>query len=61
MSLSLQLAPQQPRRDAREQDAPAGTIARLAEGALYALQHTFALDGRVRSYPSQNHRLGQGP
>jgi hypothetical protein len=30
----------------------AGGIAALAEGKLYALQHPFALDGRVSSYPA---------
>jgi flavorubredoxin len=29
-----------------------GGIAALADGALYALQNTFALDGRVSSYPA---------
>jgi len=42
MSVSTQLASHQ----------PAGTIAALAQGALYALQHPFALDGRVSSYPA---------
>jgi hypothetical protein len=40
--------------DART-DAPrsfAGGIAALADGRLYALQHPFALDGRVSSYPA---------
>jgi flavorubredoxin len=46
MSLSTQLAS----REAPHQ--PAGTVATLADGALYALQHTFALDGRVSSYPA---------
>jgi hypothetical protein len=32
-------------------DAP-GHIATLAEGRLYALQHPFALDGRVSCYPA---------
>ena len=30
----------------------AGGIATLADGKLYALQHPFALDGRVSSYPA---------
>jgi flavorubredoxin len=29
-----------------------GAIAALADGRLYALQHPFALDGRVSSYPA---------
>jgi flavorubredoxin len=29
-----------------------GSIATLASGRLYALQHAFALDGRVSSYPA---------
>ena len=29
-----------------------GGIAAIAEGKLYALQHPFALDGRVSSYPA---------
>ena len=39
-------------RDARETRATARGIAALAEGKLYALQHPFALDGRVSSYPA---------
>jgi hypothetical protein len=44
-----------------QQDAPGGAretagttrgIAALAEGRLYALQHPYALDGRVSSYPA---------
>ena len=47
-------------QDTLNQDAPrhaheaggfTGGIAALAEGKLYALQHPFALDGRVSSYP----------
>jgi hypothetical protein len=30
----------------------AGGVATLADGRLYALQHAFALDGRVSSYPA---------
>jgi flavorubredoxin len=30
----------------------AGAVAALAQGQLYALQHPFALDGRVSSYPA---------
>jgi hypothetical protein len=37
---------------AREPDAKASGIAALAQGKLYALQHPFALDGRVSSYPA---------
>ncbi len=48
MSISMQHAP----REAREQDGMAGGIAALAEGRLYALQHPYALDGRVSSYPA---------
>jgi hypothetical protein len=33
-------------------DAPPQGIATLAEGRLYALQHPYALDGRVSSYPA---------
>jgi hypothetical protein len=39
-------------RDARETRTTARGIAALAEGRLYALQHPFALDGRVSSYPT---------
>jgi len=47
-------------QDTLNQDAPrhaheaggfTGGIAAMAEGKLYALQHPFALDGRVSSYP----------
>ena len=48
MSVSTQHAP----RDARETLGMAGGIAALAEGKLYALQHPYALDGRVSSYPA---------
>src|SRR5215510_2766693 len=48
MSVLTQPAP----RKARETDGPAGGIATLAEGKLYALQNPFALDGRVSSYPA---------
>ena len=47
MSLLTQDAP----RQARETGCFTGGIAALAEGKLYALQHPFALDGRVSSYP----------
>src|SRR6266513_3941223 len=39
-------------REAREMDGVARGIAALATGKLYALQHPFALDGRVSSYPA---------
>ena len=48
MSVLTQPAP----RPAREMEGPAGGIAALAEGKLYALQNPFALDGRVSSYPA---------
>jgi hypothetical protein len=41
-----------PADDARETGGIARGIAALAEGKLYALQHPYALDGRVSSYPS---------
>jgi flavorubredoxin len=40
------------RREAREWEGVARGIAALAEGKLYALQHPYALDGRVSSYPA---------
>jgi flavorubredoxin len=43
---------QQAPRHARDTRGFAGGIAALAEGRLYALQHPFALDGRVSSYPA---------
>jgi flavorubredoxin len=46
MSVLTQDAP----RDAR--DTGTRGIAALAEGKLYALQHPYALDGRVSSYPA---------
>src|SRR5213080_4158761 len=48
MSVLTQPAP----RQAREMDGVARGIAALAEGKLYALQHPFALDGRVSAYPA---------
>src|SRR6266404_4417356 len=48
MPASTQHAP----RDARETGGMANGIAALAEGRLYALQHPYALDGRVSSYPA---------
>src|SRR6202521_1469515 len=47
MSVLTQHAPP----EARETPGTAGGIAALAEGRLYALQHPYALDGRVSSYP----------
>ena len=39
-------------KDLRAAAPSAGAIAALAQGKLYALQHPFALDGRVSSYPA---------
>jgi len=39
-------------REARQTNGAMRGIAALAEGKLYALQHPFALDGRVSSYPA---------
>jgi flavorubredoxin len=36
----------------RKREGSGGGIAALAEGKLYALQHTYALDGRVSFYPA---------
>jgi len=36
----------------REREGFVGGIAALADGALYALQHTYPLDGRVSFYPA---------
>jgi hypothetical protein len=38
--------------ETREREGLAGGIATLAEGKLYALQHTYPLDGRVSFYPA---------
>jgi flavorubredoxin len=48
MSVLTQHAPP----DARETGGMDRRIATLAEGKLYALQHPYALDGRVSSYPA---------
>ena len=48
MSVLSQPAP----RQARETEGLPGGIAALAEGKLCALQHPFALDGRISSYPA---------
>jgi hypothetical protein len=39
-------------REASETTGIGGSIAALEQGKLYALQHPFALDGRVSSYPA---------
>jgi hypothetical protein len=39
-------------RETHERGGIARGIAALAEGKLYALQHPYALDGRVSSYPA---------
>jgi hypothetical protein len=47
--------PQHAPRETRETDGAAGAagaVAALADGALYALQHPYALDGRVSFYPA---------
>jgi len=38
--------------EARAENRAAGGTAALAQGKLYALQHPYALDGRVSSYPA---------
>jgi hypothetical protein len=48
MSVLTQHAP----RETHATDGMARGIAALAEGKLYALQHPYALDGRVSSYPA---------
>src|SRR5215472_114567 len=48
----MSVLPQPAPRQARETEGLAGGIAALAEGKLNALQHPFALDGRVSSYPA---------
>jgi hypothetical protein len=48
MSISMQYAAP----EAPEPDRTAGAIAALAQGKLYAMQHPYALDGRVSSYPA---------
>jgi hypothetical protein len=47
MSVLMQPAP----ADARETAVTSCAIATLAQDKLYALQHPYALDGRVSSYP----------
>ena len=48
MSVMTQHAP----REAREMRDFTGGIAELADDKLFALQHQFALDGRVSAYPA---------
>jgi flavorubredoxin len=48
MSVLTQDAP----REARDTGVMVRAIATLAEGRLHALQHPYALDGRVSSYPA---------
>ncbi|MGA7490754.1 MAG: hypothetical protein WBW74_27855 [Xanthobacteraceae bacterium] len=48
MSVLTQYAP----AEAGNTDGVARGIAALADGKLYALQHPYALDGRVSSYPA---------
>src|SRR2546430_16752879 len=48
MSVLTQHAP----GEARKTGGIARGIAALADGKLYALQHPYALDGRVSSYPA---------
>src|SRR5262249_51364340 len=43
---------QRANREALEPAAMGGGVATLAAGKLYALQHPYALDGRVSSYPA---------
>jgi hypothetical protein len=52
MSLSPQYAPEETSEQTRKPQAFAGGIAALADDKLYALQNSFALDGRVSSYPA---------
>jgi flavorubredoxin len=49
MSLATQHAPEARTEKSR---TFAGGVATLADGRLHALQHPFALDGRVSSYPA---------
>lgn len=48
MSILTHYAP----KDSHEPKGFTGGIASLADGRLYALQNSFALDGRVSSYPT---------
>ncbi len=48
MSISMQYAAP----EAPQPERTAGAIAALVQGELYALQHPYALDGRVSSYPA---------
>jgi len=52
MSLASSYAPQAAPQRVRNPRSFNGGIAAVADGKLYALQNTFALDGRVSSYPA---------
>jgi flavorubredoxin len=52
MSAIMSALTQHASREAREKDNRVRDIAALADGKLYALQHPYALDGRVSSYPA---------
>ena len=49
---TMSVLTQHERLDTHEPDGTARGIVALAEGKLYALQHPYALDGRVSSYPA---------
>jgi flavorubredoxin len=48
----MSILTQQPPRAARRAAGTTSGVAALADGRLYALQHPFALDGRVSCYPA---------
>jgi hypothetical protein len=50
MLVSMSMLAQDSPRQARDSGGFTGGIAAMAEGKLYALQHTFPLDGRVSCY-----------
>jgi hypothetical protein len=52
MSVLAKDAPKATHLNAREPQGFTGGIASLADNKLYALQNSFALDGRVSSYPA---------
>src|ERR1700748_1616555 len=52
MSLQIRETSQETPRQPVDPHAFAGGIAALADDRLYALQHPFALDGRVSAYPA---------
>src|ERR1700677_1240325 len=52
MSIVTPYAPQAASRQTSEPRSFSGGISAVADGALYALQNPFALDGRVSSYPA---------